>query len=169
MQNLYLMSANFENIFERYQECIEEGDEEGAAIFDKTLTDMAGDISNKMEYMVKRVKNLEAEAKMLKEEEDKLKARRQSCENGAKRLKEDMQNAMESMGLDKMNAGMFKLSTPFAGGKAPLICDDIENVPMEYIITEYKVDNEKIREALANGEALDFAYLGERKRSLRIK
>lgn len=131
---------------------------------------MSGDITKKVEYTVMQMKNLEAEAKMLKEESKRLSDRGKACERRSSRLKEDMAMCLETLGIKKMDAGLFKLSMGKAGGLAPLIYDrQPEEIPDEFRTVVYGYDNEKIREALGDGEVIDFAHLGERKEVLRIK
>lgn len=58
------------------------------------------------------------------------------------------------------------------GGKAPLIINEgvlALSVPERFQLVDFDFDKAEIRKALEDGEELDFARLGERGESLRLK
>ena len=84
-------------------------------------------------------------------------------------------NVMETMGrMDKrtVKGDRFTWTIAKNGGQRPLIFApffDVLEIPEKYQSWDVKPDKEKIREALENGEELDFVLLGDRGESLRLK
>ena len=117
------------------------------------------------------IRQLESDAKALKEEKERLEQRQTICENNAKRLKAALMKAMQLTGHDKkMDAGLFKLTIANNGGKQPLVID--KEVPNSFLKIKYEPDNDRIREyleKLPEGETCDFAHLSEPGKHLRIK
>lgn len=73
--------------------------------------------------------------------------------------------------LRTVETDRYRITLARNGGKAPLLVDEvpIENLPAAFVRTTVEVNKEAIREALENGEVLEFARLGERAQSIRIK
>ena len=55
------------------------------------------------------------------------------------------------------------------GGVAPLLVPDGDRVPAEFLKVVTMIDGDKVRAAIAAGEDLDFASLGERCSHLRVR
>ena len=122
---LYEMSADFSELFDNYDaivniEVTPDGkggflDDDGNPIdpeerrremqqawFD-TLDGMEQELVRKAENVAVYIKAMEAEAKSLKAEEDKLKARRQAKENTAKRMREYLMDCMKQANISKID------------------------------------------------------------------
>lgn len=147
---------------------------EDPEVDEQTLADtfeaLGGEIEIKAENTAKVIKELEGKEAMLKEEADRLSARKMACTNNIKRIKGLLQFLMETTGKTKFEAGTFKFSVQ---NNAPSVVMDeqyIENVPDEYIrYKEPEVDRAKIKEALKNGVDLEGIAHLETTRSLRIR
>lgn len=74
------------------------------------LSGIEGKIEEKIENTVKVIRSLEAEAKMIKEEEERLKSRRTAIENNADRLKGYVEGIMKRMELEKVKGKLFTVS-----------------------------------------------------------
>lgn len=99
-------------------------------------------------------------------------ARAKADRKQAERMTEWMRFAMDANGIDKAVAGRYKLSIVANGGKAPMILADgldVASLPEQYKAVTVAVDKAAIRAALEAGEVLEFAKIGERGSSLRIK
>jgi hypothetical protein len=85
------------------------------------------------------------------------------------RAKERLKIFFELTGRTKEETARFKFSLVQNGGKLPLIVDDVSpyDIPDDY--TKKELDREIIREVLETGFSLDFARLGERGTSIRIR
>ena len=154
------------------QNMIEEGADPD--IVNDTIESVEFDLEQKAEGYVMVIRNLEAQAKAIKEEEKRLREKRLSAENGIERLKKRLYDSMNATGKKKLNAGVFTLSVQKNGGSLPVIIDeDIKNMPEELLKIEVKPDTKKIAELLQDEEKAQlyskFAHFGERGESLRIR
>ena len=84
-------------------------------------------------------------------------------------MKQHIADAMMMMGVDEIQAGGKKFKLQPNGGVLPLQFVPNKEVPQNYMKIVYEKDNDKIRKALESGEKLDFAYLGQRGKSVRVK
>src|SRR5690606_28566005 len=75
-----------------------------------TLEAIEGGIEDKVENIAKVVKAIDAEGKALKEEEKRISDRRKAMENQAKRLKEYAEEAMRSVGMNKIKGNLFTVA-----------------------------------------------------------
>lgn len=94
-----------------------------------------------------------AAAKVRIEEMERIK---RISENAEKRLKERMQWAMETLGRDKMEVGLHKISL-----RRTLAVNIISEaaVPNEYVKVETSIDKVKLKEALKTGAIIPGAEL----------
>lgn len=113
MSALYELTSEFESLFNRFEEIsdydysFEDDPEEmqrqmQQAWFD-TLEGMELEIQEKTEAVAVYIKNITAEAKALKAEEDKLTARRRAKENSAAQLKQYLMDCMNAAKLSKID------------------------------------------------------------------
>lgn len=136
-------------------------------VLQDTLEAVGGEIEDKAEGYVCVAKELEAEADKFDKEIERLIKNRDSLRNNAKRVKATLLSAMDLIDKPKLTTEHFRVSIARNGGLQPMkITGD---VPEEYLIYKPEPDNKKIREALDNGLALDFAHLKERGRHLNIR
>ena len=128
------------------------------------------DLTIKLENCCKYIKNEEALISGLKEEEERLNARRKAKENAIKRLKQLMQDAMNAAGEKKIQCGTF--TTSIQNNAPSVVVDEqyIENIPEEYLrIKEPEIDRKKMLEDLKAGKDLEGLAHLEVKQSLRIR
>lgn len=161
------MSTLYELTGEYLQLCdmLSDEEENNQVILD-TLEAIDGELEDKADNYAKLVKNLEADAKAIKTEIERLTQRKQSLENRADMIKQTLENSMRATGKTKFKTLLFSFNISKNGGKAPLLLTG--EVPEEYR-KPGEPDNQRIREALEIGEKLNFAAIGERGESLRIK
>ena len=122
---LYEMSADFSELFDNYDAIVnieftpdgkggfmdddgnpvdpEERRKEMQQAWFDTLDGMEQELVRKAENVAVYIKNVESEAKTLKAEEDKLKARRQAKENTAKRMREYLMDCMKQANISKID------------------------------------------------------------------
>jgi len=154
------------------QNMIEEGADPD--VVNDTIESVEFDLEQKAEGYVMVIRNLEAQAKAIKDEEKRLREKRLAAENGIERLKKRLFDSMNATGKKKLNAGVFTLSVQKNGGALPVIIDaDVENMPKEMLKIDIKPDTKKIAELLQDeGKSRyysKFAHFGERGESLRIR
>ena len=128
------------------------------------------DLAIKLENCCKYIKNEEAVIAGLKEEEERLNARRKAKENAIKRLKQLMQDAMTAAGEKKIQCGTF--TTSIQNNAPSVVVDEqyIENIPSDYLrVKEPEIDKKKLLEDLKAGKELEGIAHLEVKQSLRIR
>ena len=154
------------------QNMIEEGADPD--VVNDTIESVEFDLEQKAEGYVMVIRNLEAQAKAIKDEEKRLREKRLSAENGIERLKKRLFDSMNATGKKKLNAGVFTLSVQKNGGALPVIIDeDVMNMPQEMLKIDIKPDTKRIAELLQDDQKSryysKFAHFGERGESLRIR
>ena len=155
------------------QNMIEEGADPD--VVNDTIESVEFDLEQKAEGYVMVIRNLEAQAKAIKDEEKRLREKRLAAENGIESLKKRLFDSMNATGKKKLNAGVFTLSVQKNGGALPVIIDAdcVENMPKEMLKIDIKPDTKKIAELLQDEEKSrlysKFAHFGERGESLRIR
>ena len=144
-------------------------------IIDDWFAEIKTDRDAKLDDYAALIRTLETRAKMRKDESDRLLALSKPDANLAKRLKERLKFYFENASPDKtVNTKRFRFSLVGAGGTQPVILDEYlaahpEELPEEFRRVVFEPDLIGIRQALERGDQLDFARLGERGKSLRIK
>lgn len=137
-----------------------------------TLESLSGDFEDKAENMAALIAEYKATAEGCAAEIQRLNEKKLRAENAIESIKKYLMAEMQFTGIKKVNAGTWNITIAKNGGKAPIVWDDDiepEDLPEKYRSISYKIDTAAVRDALEAGEALDFAKLGERGESLRIK
>jgi len=144
-------------------------DEETGEIPDdamQALNDLQMARDEKLDNIGCFIKNLEAEAKALKEEEQALYSRRKVKENEIERLK-----AYVVSNLNGQKFESARVCFSFRKSKAVVIDEAyIENIPSEYLIAqEPKIDRKALKADIESGKNLDGIAHIEEKQNLQIK
>ena len=161
MSSLYDLKGEFLALYE-----LAINDEDPQAFLD-TLEGLKGELAVKAGGYVHVIKQLTMEADECDKLIDAFTAKKSARMNNVKRMKEALIDAMDAAGIDSLKAGEFNLKISKNGGLQPMkITGDVPDSFTKVIV---EPDNKKIRDALANGEALEFAHLEERGRHLNIK
>lgn len=137
-----------------------------------TLESLSGDFEDKAENMAALIAEYKATAEGCAAEIQRLNEKKLRAENAIEPIKKYLMAEMQFTGIKKVKAGTWNITIAKNGGKAPIVWDDDiepEDLPEKYRSIYYKIDTAAVRDALEAGEALDFAKLGERGESLRIK
>lgn len=180
---LYELSAQFSDLFDRFEEIDDYTPESGdadalrermrKAWFD-TLTSIEAEFDEKAENIAVYIKSLNAEIKALKTEEDALKRRRMAFEKSVERLKGYLLGSMHTVGRLKIDMPRAKLSVR-KNAESLVVDDDLLFIEwaqahneslLKYSLPEIrKTDAKKLLQA---GQALPFVHL-TRTESLTIK
>ena len=163
--NLYELTANYLAL----QQMLEDPEADSQMIAD-TMEALDGDIEDKADNYAKVIKNMEADIPSIDAEIDRLKARKNLLELGAKTLKKNLYESMKAIGKEKFKTKLFSFNIQKNGGKAPVILDvaDTSELPDELVRIKEEPDMEAIRNMLDQGEC-KYAHYGERGEGLRIK
>ena len=156
--NLYELNQNFQNLVEVMENT---EDENIKLLIQDSIDQLQLQTSEKIENIIKYIKNLEAEATALENEAKRLQERKTKTLKKVDNLKGYLKDFTSSLEGRKYNAGIFKLSVR---KNAPsLEITSLEDIPVEYI--EYteavKVDKQRIKEAIKNGEKVSGVQLIE--------
>ena len=165
MANIYEIKNEFNTLWSILED--ELVDDEALVGAWETATE---DLAEKLENCCKYIKNEEALIAGLKEEEERLNARRKAKENAIKRLKALMQDAMLASGEKKIQCGTF--TTSIQNNAPSVVVDEqyIENIPSEYLrVKEPEIDKKKMLEDLKAGKDLEGLCHLEVRTSLRIR
>lgn len=159
---LYELTQNYRNLAN-----LEEQEGLTIGMIQEALKDVSDDINNKIENTCKVIKEFEVAATGIDEEIKRLTALKKQKENTSKKLKEYIESEMNSIGLNKIEGELFKVS--FRKSKAVKILDETK-IPKEFIKvkTTETVSKVDLSKALKNGEIIEGAELIEN-RSLQIK
>lgn len=177
MDSLFALTAQYNELYDMLTD--ESVDEE---VVVDTLDAILGEIEVKSEGYVAVINRLDMELDACEKQKKMWEQRYNTRKNAIDRLKKALVNAMMQMDKTEIKAGDNTIKLVNNGGVAPLkykVGDlilsskevKIDDIPKEYrrtVVTE-TVDGDKVRKALEAGEKLDFAFIGERGKSIRIK
>lgn len=153
--------ANLYEIDAQIMSCVDF--ETGEIIDEEKLQALQLEFNQKVEGIALWIKNLLAEAKMIKEEKDNLAARQKSCENKAESLKRYLSSALDG---EKFKTA--KVSISYRKSESVEV-EDISLLDDDYLkFKEPEADKTKIKTALKNGVALEGVTLVE-KNNIQIK
>lgn len=132
-----------------------------------TLDSIEDAIESKAENIAKLIRNLESDVSAYKEEEDRLKTKRQATENKVKWLKTYLEDNMKLTGKTKFKSGMFNFS--IQKNPASVNITDEKIIPEEFLIQQPpKVDKTSLKEILKRGIEVPGAELKQTE-GLRIR
>lgn len=135
-----------------------------------TLEGIDGELEVKADGYARVMRQMDADAKAIKAEEERLANRRKSLENRAANLKSRLQQMMEITGKIKFKTELFSFG--IQKNPAAVVIDEqyIENIPEEYLIRQDpKIDRAKLKEDLKAGKDLEGIAHLEQTESLRIR
>ena len=161
MSSLYELTGEFQALYEMAV------NEEDQQIFLDTLEGLKGELEAKSAGYVHVINQLMMEANECDKIVEAFEAKKQTRVNNVKRMKEALINAMDAAGIDSLKAGEYGLKIVKNGGLQPLKIDG--DVPDNFTKVIVEPDNKKIRDALLEGQELEFAHLEPRGRHLNIK
>ena len=162
MSSLYELAAEYQILLD-----LADDPETDMEVFNDTLEGISGEIEDKAENYAKLIKNIESENDGLKWEIERLKLRKERNEKKIESLKSNLQDAMVATGKTKFKTNLFSFGVQ---KNAPsVVIDDEKAVDKKYLILQDpKIDKKSIKEAINNGEKIEWAHL-EQSESLRIR
>lgn len=135
----------------------------------ESFADTITERDQKLDNYAALIQELEARADARRAESQRLQKRSQIDENKVKSLKANLQKFFEAHEIKTIETDRYRLTLAKNGGKAPMILDDVTLSELPEKFTYREIDRVAVREALDKGEVLDFARLGDRSYSMRIK
>ena len=136
-----------------------------------TLEGLSDEIEAKADGYARVIKQMDADSKAIKAEEERLYNRRKSLENRISYLKNRLQYAMELTGSTKIKTELFNIG--IQKNPAKVVIDDPTKIPEGFLIPQDpKVDTAAIKESLKSEDEAPIwngiAHL-EQGESLRIR
>ena len=135
------------------------------------INDYTEELEVKADGYAKVIKNLEGNIDAIDKETKRLQAKKKACLNGIDRLKGNLFNSMKELKKPKIKTDLFTIAIQKNGGKAPVILDvkDTSDLPDELVRIKEEPDMDAIRDLIEKEGSCEYAHLGERGESLRIK
>lgn len=126
----------------------------------------------KLDNYASLISEMTVRAAVRKAESQRMAELAASDELRATVLKERLKTFFQLHNLKTINTDRYRLSLAKNGGRAPLVLDEsvlAAQLPEQFQRVSIDPDTTAIREALEAGEHLNFAQLGDRGSSIRIK
>lgn len=164
---LYELSIQFQTILE-----MAEDGEIDMDVVNGSLECVEADIEQKLDSYGVVINELSNDIENIEKEIKRLTEKKRTIDNNITRMKGAIKTAMDAIGKKKIQGNKFTWTIAKNGGKRPVVFKEgynILSIPECFQDWTVKPDRELIREALESGEELDFATLGERGESLRLK
>lgn len=157
--NLFELTQKYQNVLEIAEQLDEE-------TLKDTLDSIDDAINVKIENTAYVIKSLESNITVIDEEMKRLSAMKSAQTNNIRNLKEYMQNAMESVGLEKVEGKLIKVSIQ---NNPQSVKIENEEALEKYMVEQpKKLDKRTLMEDLKKGIEVEGAEL-QQKRSIRIK
>lgn len=169
-RTLFNISEDMEKLNELLDDCSHEPQQQ--ELITQWLELLGNERDAKLDGYAALIAEMLARAEVRKAEAKRLMELAVTDENRARLLKERLQWFFETHNLKTIETLRYKLSLQRNGGKAPLILKSgltPTHLPERFQKISIDPNPVAIREALEAGEELDFAQLGDRGTSLRIK
>jgi hypothetical protein len=169
-RTLFDISSDLEKLSELLEGC--GGDAQQRELIDNWFEQLGSERDRKLDNYCALISEMLARAEVRKAEAKRLLELASSEENRAKLLKDRLKWFFETHNIKTLDTARYRLSLARNGGKAPLILKggvSPTGLPERFQKLSIDPDTAAIREALEQGERLDFAALGERGASLHIK
>jgi Siphovirus Gp157 len=169
-RSLFSISEDLERLNELLDEIGD--DTQQQELLSEWLQQLGTERDRKLDGYAALISEMQARAEARKSEAQRLMELAKADERRAQLLKERLKWFFESQQLKTIETTRYRLSLAKNGGKAPLILrSDLSphQLPERFRTTSIEPNTNAIRAALEAGENLDFASLGDRGTSLRIK
>lgn len=141
--------------------------EDGVEGLEDTLVSLDDALEDKAIGYAKVMKNLEAQANAIKEEEKRLADRRKTLENNIKKLKESLEESMIQVGKKRIKTDLFNFNIQKNPPSVKIIDENI--IPENYLIEQQpKVDKKAILKDLKEGKEVPGVEI-QQSEGLRIR
>ena len=150
--NLYELNQNFNNLIEVLENTEDENIKE---LIKNSMDQLTLETNEKIENIIKYIKNLEATATALETEVKRLNDRKVKTLKKVDNLKNYLKDFTNTLDSKKYNTGIFNIS--IRKNAASVVIDNEFLVPDEFCKTEVirKVDKTALKEKLKAGEVIE--------------
>jgi len=146
------MSETLYAIAERYREVLnmEAANEDERAALVNALDSMDGEFSDKVENVIRFIRNTEADAASIREEEKRLADRRQALSRKAENLTAYIESMMNLTGKRELSAGIFVAKFKMNPPSISVLDESV--IPREYFIEQApQLSKQAIKDAIKAG------------------
>ena len=169
-RSLFSISDDLEKLNELLDESGD--DTQQQELINNWFEQLGDERDHKLDGYAALITEMLARAEVRKAESKRMAELATTDDNRARLLKDRLKWFFQTHNLKTVETARYKLSIAKNGGKAPLILDEsipVTQLPEQFQRVSVDANTTAIREALERGERLDFAQLGERGTSIRIK
>lgn len=169
-RSLFSISDDLEKLNELLDDCSD--DTQQQQLINDWLEQLGEERNIKLDNYSALIVECTSRAAARKVEAQRLMELAASDENRAKLLKDRLKWFFQTHNLATVETARYKLSLAKNGGKQPLVLKDgisPIDLPEQFQRVSVDPDTARIRDALERGEVLEWATLGERGTSMRIK
>lgn len=156
---LYEITGAMEDVLDIFLES--DGGDLDRDNYEYTIKYLKEELKNKSSNFIKYIRNLQLEAEMAKQEEQRLSKIRKSKENKIENLKKYLLLALQSLEIKKLETDLGS----YGVRKNPISVEilDISKIPQEFLKVkeEISVDKERLKEYFTKGNYLEGARLVE--------
>ena len=166
---LYELGHNYKILNEFIENALssDEMTEEDIQVYIDTLESIEDLFENKVENIVKFLKNIKSDIDALKAEEDRLSKKRKYLENKYNGLKNYIQNVFEINEIQKIKAGLFNVRLQKSPPSLEIL--DIDKIPAEFKIPQpEKIKNKEILDAIKLGMKVNCVRIIDGKKHIRF-
>ena len=170
--SMFELTNDYKRLLMMLEDAEDADDETIQEVIKDTLELLDGDIEAKADQIAYIIRELDADEEMLKKEEQRIKARRESIVRNRQKLVESLMEAMRAMNKTKFKTTLNSFGIRKAGGNVPVILDcPPEKLPDRFQKVSIEADVSAIREHLSANPNAEFtwAHLGQRSEYLSIR
>jgi len=167
MTNLYTITQDFNDLLDMLNQAQEGNDLDQVALIESGLEITQDNFKDKATNYVKFIRSEEAGLSAIDEEIKRLTALKKSKVSKIDNLEARLSNSMQSIGFDKYDLGLFKLSFRKSSSVEVL---DVEQLPEGFKRVKTTIDADKIaiKKAIESGQEVTGASI-KHSASLQIK
>ncbi|OPH61856.1 hypothetical protein BC351_01030 [Paenibacillus ferrarius] len=170
MPKLYDLAEDYKFFNQMVENALDSGEElteDDLQMFIDTLDSLQDGLENKLENIVKFLRNIEGDIKAYKEEEKRLAQKRKYLESKFDGLKSYTQTVLEVNKIEKVKAGNFNVRLQANPASVKIL--DEKKVPVAYRVPQPDtIDSKGLLAALKGGKTIEGAELVTDKKHLRI-
>ena len=153
MASIYELNKNYQEVSALLETA--ETEEELQAIND-TLEMLDCSIEEKVENTAKYIKNVESDIEGIKAEINRLTTLKKQKERNTEWLKTNIEYALKTKGIDKLEVGTFKCS--YRKSESVEV-DDLNAIPKKYTKHEIKADKVALKKVLKDGKKINGVHI----------
>lgn len=161
MMKLYELTGEYAQLLELLNDA--DADKE---VLQNVLENVKGQIEEKAENIAKIIRCMESDIEAIKQEENRLQAKRQSLENKKTSIKNYLQQQLENAGMQKVKTPIFSIGIQNNPPSVNIIDENL--IPDNFKIIKAEIDKKAIMQAIKEGKTVEGAEL-KQTQSLRIR